>query len=137
MKNCLTFETASLLIFIEKRTDPQTAPPCVYKLCSFWRSVFERHPVSSFLAFGIFIRNQSWRYTSIPAASCKVKQKPGTFAFWRWSCWAESVSKFPFSTTSSHPLLKFANWRAWYEDKTNFCRLKSLFWQTVYYIIHF
>ena len=31
-----------------------------------------------------------------------------------------------------HPLLKCATLRAWYDNKSKFCQLKGLFWQTVF-----
>ena len=44
-KNCLAFDTDRLLVLTKLRTDPKAAPHCVYKLCIFWRSIFERNPV--------------------------------------------------------------------------------------------
>ena len=45
-KNCLTFDIGTLDL-TKSRTDPWAQPPCVYSLCSFWLSDFEKDPASS------------------------------------------------------------------------------------------
>ena len=56
-KNCLTFDTGNLLDFAKLRTEPSATAPCVYSLCSFWRSYFERDPASSIFSFSILLKN--------------------------------------------------------------------------------
>ena len=48
---CLTFDTGRLLAFTKLPTDTYAAPPCVYTLCSFWRSDLNRDPVSPLFNF--------------------------------------------------------------------------------------
>ena len=58
----------------------------------------------------------------------------GTSAFIRWNCGAKFGVKLQFP---HHPKLESAILRAWYEDKTKFCRLESLLWQTVFCLFPF
>ena len=56
-KDCLTFDTGSLLVFAKLRKEPWAAAPCVYSFRSFWRSYFDRDLASSIVSFNNLVEN--------------------------------------------------------------------------------
>ena len=58
---CFTFETDKLLTFTKFCINLSAAPHCVYNLCNFSCSYFEKDTASSFFGFDILIQNQIWR----------------------------------------------------------------------------
>ena len=92
-QNFLTIGTGRLLAFTNMPTDPQAAPSCVFKLCSFWRSFFRGTQLFSSWALALWFRT---RAGDIPAASSKVNSMSGKSAIFRrrWCAKTECKTRF-------------------------------------------